>query len=104
MNFKVIKEDNIRFLLTNVPENQKYTVLKHFNEFTVEEVSDKEVEELSKNFITMKVVDEVADEVAVAEPPINVDTLLPKDYEKLINFEKTRTTKRSWKRPYKYHR
>lgn len=92
--------DNIRFLLTNVPENQKYTVLKHLNEFTVEEISDKEVEELSKNFTTMKVVDEVE----VAKPPINVDTLLPKDYEKLINFEKPITTKRSWKRLYKYHR
>ena len=104
MNFKVTKEDNIRFLLTNVPENQKDTVLEHLNEFTVEELSDKEVEELSKNFTTMKVVDEVVDEVAVVEPPINVDNLLPKDYEKLINFEKPRTTKRSWKRPYKYHR
>jgi hypothetical protein len=103
MNFKVTKEDNIRFLLTNVPENQKDTVLKYLNEFTVEEVSNKEVEELSRVLTTMKVVDD-ADEVAVAEPPINVDTLLPKDYEKLINFEKTRTTKRSWKRPYKYHR
>ncbi len=97
MNFKVTKGDNIRFLLVNVPENQKDTVLKSFDKFTVEEVSDKEVEELSGDLTVMKVAEPRV-------PSMDVDAILPKDYEKPISFEKPRTTKRSWERPYKYHR
>ena len=46
MNLLVTKEDKTKFLLINVSENQKDTLLKTLERFSIEEISDKEADEL----------------------------------------------------------
>lgn len=46
MNLLVTKEDKTKFLLINVSENQKDTLLKTLERFSIEEISDKEAAEL----------------------------------------------------------
>ena len=83
MNFLVTKEDKTKFLLINVSENQKDTLLKTLERFSIEEISDKEATELC---CCTKMT-------ATAAPPMYGDFFLPNDYEKPTNFEKHRTTK-----------
>ena len=86
MNLLVTKEDKTKFLLINVSENQKDTLLKTLERFSIEEISDKEADELcccTKMTATH-----------IAAPPMYGDFFLPNDdYEKLTNFEKHRTTR-----------
>ena len=46
MNFLFTKEDKTKFLLINVSENQKDTLLKTLEKFSIEEISDKDATEL----------------------------------------------------------
>lgn len=86
MNFLVTKEDKTKFLLINVSENQKDTLLKTLEKFSIEEISDKEATELCC-CTKMTATD-------IAAPPMYGDFSLPNDdYEKPTNFEKHRTTK-----------
>lgn len=86
MNFLVTKEDKTKFLLINVSENQKDTLLKTLEKFSIEEISDKEATELCC-CTKMTATD-------IAAPPMYGDFFLPNDdYEKPTNFEKHRTTK-----------
>ena len=86
MNFLITKEDKTKFLLINVSENQKDTLLKTLERFTVKEISDKEAAELCC-CTKMTATD-------IAVPPMYGDFFLPNDdYEKPTNFEKHRTTK-----------
>ena len=85
MNFLVTKEDKTKFLLINVSENQKDTLLKTLERFSIEEISDKEATELCC-CTKMTATD-------IAAPPMYGDFFLPNDYEKPTNFEKLRTTK-----------
>ena len=85
MNFLVTKEDKTKFLLINVSENQKDTLLKTLERFSIEEISDKEAAELCC-CTKMTATD-------IAAPPMYGDFFLPNDYEKPTNFEKHRTTK-----------
>ena len=86
MNFLVTKEDKTKFLLINVSENQKDTLLKTLEKFSIEEISDKEATELC--CCTKMTATEMA------APPMYGDFFLPNDdYEKPTNFEKHRTTK-----------
>lgn len=98
MNFKVTNGNNKKLLLINVPENQKDTLLKSFENFSIEEISNKEVDELRRGGIVMETTK------MITTPPIYGDFFLPNDYEKTTNFEKPRTIKRNWESPYKYHR
>ena len=85
MNLLVTKEDKTKFLLINVSENQKDTLLKTLERFSIEEISDKEADELCC-CTKMTATD-------IAAPPIG-DFFLPNDdYEKPTNFEKHRTTR-----------
>lgn len=74
------------------------TLLKSFENSSIEEISNKEVDELRRSGAVMETTK------MITTPPIYGDFFLPNDYEKPTNFEKPRTTKRNWKRPYKYHR
>lgn len=85
MNFLVTKDDKTKFLLINVSENQKNTLLKTLERFTVKEISDKEANELCC-CTKMTATD-------IEVPPMYGDLFLPNDYEKPTNFEKLRTTK-----------
>ena len=86
MNLLVTKEDKTKFLLINVSENQKDTLLKTLERFTVKEISDKEADELCC-CTNMTATD-------IAAPPMYGDFFLPNDdYEKPTNFEKHRTTR-----------
>ena len=86
MNFLVTKENKTKFLLINVSENQKDTLLKTLEKFSIEEISDKEATELCC-CTKMTATD-------IAAPPMYGDFFLPNDdYEKPTNFEKHRTTK-----------
>ena len=85
MNFLVTKEDKTKFLLINVSENQRDTLLKTLERFSIEEISDKEADELCC-CTKMTATD-------IAAPPMYGDFFLPNDYEKPTNFEKSRTTK-----------
>lgn len=85
MNFLVTKEDKTKFLLINVSENQKDMLLKTLERFSIEEISDKEADELCC-CTKMTATD-------IAAPPMYGDFFLPNDYEKPTNFEKNRTTK-----------
>ena len=85
MNFLVTKEDKTKFLLINVSENQKDMLLKTLERFSIEEISDKEADELCC-CTKMTATD-------IAAPPMYGDFFLPNDYEKPTNFEKSRTTK-----------
>lgn len=85
MNFLITKEDKTKFLLINVSENQKDTLLKTLERFTVKEISDKEAAELCC-CTKMTATD-------ITAPPMYGDVFLPNDYEKPTNFEKHRTTK-----------
>ena len=86
MNLLVTKEDKTKFLLINVSENQKDTLLKTLERFSIEEISDKEADELCC-CTKMTATD-------IAAPPMYGDFFLPNDdYEKLTNFEKHRTTR-----------
>ena len=85
MNFLITKEDKTKFLLINVSENQKDTLLKTLERFSIEEISDKEATELCC-CTKMTATD-------IAAPPMYGDFFLPNDYEKPTNFEKLRTTK-----------
>ena len=46
MNLLITKDDKTKFLLINVSENQKDTLLKTLERFSIEEISDKEADEL----------------------------------------------------------
>ena len=86
MNLLVTKEDKTKFLLINVSENQKDTLLKILERFSIEEISDKEADELCC-CTKMTATD-------IAAPPMYGDFFLPNDdYEKPTNFEKHRTTR-----------
>lgn len=85
MNFLITKEDKTKYLLINVSENQKDTLLKTLERFTVKEISDKEADELCC-CTKMTATD-------ITTPPMYGDFFLPNDYEKPTNFEKLRTTK-----------
>ena len=86
MNLLVTKEDKTKFLLINVSENQKDTLFKTLERFSIEEISDKEADELCC-CTKMTATD-------IAAPPMYGDFFLPNDdYEKLTNFEKHRTTR-----------
>lgn len=86
MNFLITKDDKTKFLLINVSENQKDTLLKTLERFSIEEISDKEADELCC-CTKMTATD-------IATPPMYGDFFLPNDdYEKPTNFEKHRTTK-----------
>ena len=74
------------------------TLLKLFENFSIEEISDKEVDELRSGSVVMETTK------MTTTPPMYGDFFLPNDYEKPTNFEKPRTTKRNWESPYKYHR
>ena len=74
------------------------TLLKSFENSSIEEISDKEVDELRRSGVVMETTE------MITTPPMYGDFFLPNDYEKPTNFEKPRTIKRNWERPYKYHR
>ena len=95
MNFKVTNGNNKKLLLINVPENQKDKLLKSFENFSIEEISSKEVDELRRGSAVMETTE------MITTPPMYGDFFLPNDYEKPTNFEKPRTMKRNWERPYK---
>ena len=46
MNLLITKDDKTKFLLINVSENQRDTLLKTLERFSIEEISDKEADEL----------------------------------------------------------
>ena len=86
MNLLVTKEDKTKFLLINVSENQKDTLLNTLERFSIAEISDKEAAELCC-CTKMTATD-------IAAPPMYGDFFLPNDdYEKPTNFEKHRTTR-----------
>ena len=86
MNLLITKDDKTKFLLINVSENQRDTLLKTLERFSIEEISDKEADELCCcNKMTA---------TDIAAPPMYGDFFLPNDdYEKPTNFEKHRTTR-----------
>ena len=43
-----------KLLLINVPENQKDKLLKSFENFSIEEISSKEVDELRRSGVVME--------------------------------------------------
>ena len=94
MNFKVTNGNNKKLLLINVPVH----FLKSFENSSIEEISNKEVDELRRGGVVMETTK------MITTPPIYGDFFLPNDYEKPTNFEKPRTMKRNWESPYKYHR
>ena len=86
MNLLITKDDKTKFLLINVSENQRDTLLKTLERFSIEEISDKEADELCC-CTKMTATD-------IAAPPMYGDFFLSNDdYEKPTNFEKHRTTR-----------
>ena len=75
MNFKVTNGNNKKLLLINVPENQKDTLLKSFENFSIEEISNKEVDELRRSGVVMETTK------MITTPPMYGDFFLPNDYE-----------------------
>ena len=80
------------------PKTKRIHFLKSFENFSIEEISNKEVDELRRGGVVMETTK------MITTPPIYGDFFLPNDYEKPTNFEKPRTMKRNWERPYKYHK